>query len=47
MIERLLLGIVFGCVTITILGLIITAYLQYRRGLHFKNVHEYVRWFNR
>jgi hypothetical protein len=44
MIEELLLGIVFGCVTVTILGLIVMAYLQYRRGLRFK---ENVRWFDR
>jgi len=32
MIEPLLSGIVFGLVIITITGLFVTAYLQYRRG---------------
>lgn len=32
MVEPLLSGIVLGLVPITILGLIVTAYLQYRRG---------------
>lgn len=32
MVEPLLSGIVLGLVPITITGLLVTAYLQYRRG---------------
>ena len=32
MVEPLLSGIVLGLVPVTILGLFVTAYLQYRRG---------------
>jgi len=35
MVEVLLSGIVFGLVPITILGLYVAAYLQYRRGNQF------------
>ncbi|BDD77280.1 cytochrome b6/f complex subunit V (chloroplast) [Marchantia polymorpha subsp. ruderalis] len=32
MVEALLSGIVLGLIPITLLGLFVTAYLQYRRG---------------
>jgi cytochrome b6-f complex subunit 5 len=32
MVESLLSGIVLGLVPVTIAGLLVTAYLQYRRG---------------
>nr|QWW93047.1 cytochrome b6/f complex subunit V [Cyathodium smaragdinum] len=32
MVEALLSGIVLGSIPITLLGLFVTAYLQYRRG---------------
>nr|YP_010933265.1 subunit V of cytochrome b6/f complex [Streptofilum capillatum]WKT08590.1 subunit V of cytochrome b6/f complex [Streptofilum capillatum]WKT08689.1 subunit V of cytochrome b6/f complex [Streptofilum sp. BC4-VF8pt]WKT08789.1 subunit V of cytochrome b6/f complex [Streptofilum sp. ZNP2-VF4pt] len=32
MVEPLLSGIVLGLIPITLLGLFVTAYLQYRRG---------------
>lgn len=32
MIEPLLFGVVLGIIPVTIIGLFITAYLQYRRG---------------
>nr|YP_009659432.1 cytochrome b6/f complex subunit V [Riccia fluitans]QCR64643.1 cytochrome b6/f complex subunit V [Riccia fluitans]QYB18458.1 cytochrome b6/f complex subunit V [Riccia fluitans]WKW95047.1 cytochrome b6/f complex subunit V [Riccia fluitans] len=32
MVESLLSGIVLGLIPITLLGLFVTAYLQYRRG---------------
>nr|YP_010760097.1 cytochrome b6/f complex subunit V [Cuscuta indecora]WEY30044.1 cytochrome b6/f complex subunit V [Cuscuta indecora] len=32
MIEPFLLGIVLGLIPITLIGLFLTAYLQYRRG---------------
>ena len=32
MVEPLLSGIVLGLVPVTIIGLFVTAYLQYRRG---------------
>nr|YP_009673734.1 cytochrome b6/f complex subunit V [Cuscuta mexicana]QDF46464.1 cytochrome b6/f complex subunit V [Cuscuta mexicana] len=32
MIEMFLLGIILGIIPITIIGLFVTAYLQYRRG---------------
>nr|ARQ82214.1 cytochrome b6/f complex subunit 5 [Avrainvillea mazei]AYJ22375.1 cytochrome b6/f complex subunit 5 [Avrainvillea sp. HV04061] len=35
MVESLLSGIVLGFIPITIIGLFITAYLQYRRGSQF------------
>jgi cytochrome b6-f complex subunit 5 len=35
MVEVLLSGIVFGLVPVTILGLYVSAYLQYRRGSQF------------
>ena len=43
MVEPLLSGIVLGLVPITILGLIVTAYLQYRRGdsLNFQEFQDF------
>ena len=35
MVEPLLSGIVLGLVPVTIIGLFITAYLQYKRGNQF------------
>ena len=35
MVEVLLLGIVLGLVPVTIAGLFVAAYLQYRRGNQF------------
>nr|YP_010759919.1 cytochrome b6/f complex subunit V [Cuscuta chinensis]AZL92791.1 PetG [Cuscuta chinensis]WCF05473.1 cytochrome b6/f subunit G [Cuscuta chinensis]WEY29866.1 cytochrome b6/f complex subunit V [Cuscuta chinensis] len=32
MIEAFLLGIILGTISITLIGLFVTAYLQYRRG---------------
>nr|YP_010760156.1 cytochrome b6/f complex subunit V [Cuscuta vandevenderi]WEY30104.1 cytochrome b6/f complex subunit V [Cuscuta vandevenderi] len=32
MIEPFLLGIILGIIPITLIGLFVTAYLQYRRG---------------
>nr|YP_010760395.1 cytochrome b6/f complex subunit V [Cuscuta micrantha]WEY30392.1 cytochrome b6/f complex subunit V [Cuscuta micrantha] len=32
MIEAFLLGIILGIIPITLIGLFVTAYLQYRRG---------------
>nr|YP_010444321.1 cytochrome b6/f complex subunit V [Fibrocapsa japonica]UTE95207.1 cytochrome b6/f complex subunit V [Fibrocapsa japonica] len=32
MIEPLLFGIVLGMIPVTLIGLFVTAYLQYRRG---------------
>lgn len=32
MIEAFLLGIILGVIPITLIGLLVTAYLQYRRG---------------
>nr|YP_009673855.1 cytochrome b6/f complex subunit V [Cuscuta bonafortunae]QDF46585.1 cytochrome b6/f complex subunit V [Cuscuta bonafortunae] len=32
MIETFLLGIILGLIPITLVGLFVTAYLQYRRG---------------
>nr|YP_009673795.1 cytochrome b6/f complex subunit V [Cuscuta chapalana]QDF46524.1 cytochrome b6/f complex subunit V [Cuscuta chapalana] len=32
MIETFLLGIILGIIPITLIGLFVTAYLQYRRG---------------
>jgi cytochrome b6-f complex subunit 5 len=42
MVEPLLSGIVLGLVPITIAGLLVTAYLQYRRGdsLNFKVINS-------
>ncbi|KAL6766085.1 petG (chloroplast) [Auxenochlorella protothecoides x Auxenochlorella symbiontica] len=36
MVEPLLSGIVLGLVPVTIIGLFVTAYLQYRRGDQLK-----------
>jgi cytochrome b6-f complex subunit 5 len=35
MVEPLLSGIVLGLITVSALGLFVTAYLQYRRGNQF------------
>ena len=35
MVEPLLSGIVLGLITITVIGLLVAAYLQYRRGNQF------------
>jgi cytochrome b6-f complex subunit 5 len=32
MVELLLSGIVLGLITVTLIGLFVTAYLQYKRG---------------
>jgi cytochrome b6-f complex subunit 5 len=36
MIEPLLFGIVLGIIPVTIIGLFVAAYLQYRRGSQLK-----------
>ena len=36
MVEVLLSGLVLGLVPVTILGLFVAAYLQYRRGAEFE-----------
>ena len=36
MVEALLSGIVLGLIPVTLTGLFITAYLQYRRGNQFR-----------
>ena len=36
MVEPLLSGIVFGMMVVSVLGLFVAAYLQYRRGNQFE-----------
>ncbi len=36
MVEPLLSGIVLGLVTVTVIGLFVAAFLQYRRGNQFE-----------
>ena len=40
MIEPLLFGIVLGLIPVTLIGLFVSAYLQYRRGNQFIQNYE-------
>jgi len=37
MIEPLLFGIVLGLISVTLIGLFVSAFFQYRRGLNLEN----------
>ncbi|KAJ3668199.1 hypothetical protein LUZ60_018104 [Juncus effusus] len=42
MIEVFLFGIVLGLIPITLAGLFVTAYLQYRRGFAMRDIKTYL-----
>ncbi|KAG4914256.1 hypothetical protein JHK82_040942 [Glycine max] len=42
MIEVFLFGIVLGLIPITLAGLFVTAYLQYRRGFEMRDLKTYL-----